>query len=58
MQYNANMLKENFTFRFDPDFISRVDAQAKAERRSRTNMLEVMGEDYLKRLEEEKAEKK
>ena len=46
--------KENFTFRFDPDLIAQIDVQAKAEHRSRTNMLEVMAADYLRRRESSK----
>jgi hypothetical protein len=49
MIYNAPMAnKANYTFRFDPDLIERIDAQGRAENRSRTNMLEVMAMDYLR----------
>lgn len=49
MAYNPTVAnKENFTFRFDPEFIAAVDAQGKREKRSRTNMFEVMGAEYLR----------
>lgn len=49
MPYTDNMpgKKENYTFRFDPDLIARIDAQAAKEQRSRTNMMEVMASEYL-----------
>lgn len=49
MPYNTTVAnKENYTFRFDPDLIARIDAQARREQRSRTNMIEVMASDYLR----------
>ncbi len=49
MSYDAPVAnKENFTFRFDPDLIARIDVIAKKEHRSRTNMIEVMADEYLR----------
>ncbi|MCF7928760.1 MAG: hypothetical protein K9L68_07415 [Spirochaetales bacterium] len=41
--------KKNYTFRFDPVMIDQLDILAAQQRRSRTNMLEVIIEDFLKK---------
>ena len=44
-------VKQNYTFRFDPDLINRLDAAAKIVRRSRTNLVEVIIAEYLDQVE-------
>jgi len=46
---NMKKNKKNYTFRFDPEMIDKVEEVAKREKRSRTNMIEVMVDAYLEK---------
>ncbi len=50
------IMKENYSFRLDPELVKRVDERAKKEKRSRTNLVEVMMEFYLNLKKSEKKE--
>lgn len=40
--------KQNYTFRFDPDIIEKIDKIARKKHRSRTNLIEVILAAYIR----------